>query len=124
MATEDKNAMTTELETTGQQNGDVYENAFSSVPESQRKALLSLTAVLAGYPIALSNFVIGGAVGVGLTFDKALLALLVGNGMLIAIVILTGLMAYETGLSTSFLSRRAFGKNGSSVFSLLLAFLQ
>ena len=71
---------------------------------------MSLTAVLAGHPIALSNFVIGGAVGVGLTFDKALLALLVGNGMLIAIVILTGLMAYETGLSTSFLSRRAFGK--------------
>lgn len=103
-----------------EQSSDVYENAFSSVPESKRKALLSLTAVLAGYPIALSNFVIGGAVGVGMTFNKALLALAIGNGILIAIVIITGLMAYETGLSTAFLSRRAFGKNGSSVFSLLL----
>lgn len=103
-----------------EQSSDVYENAFSSVPESKRKALLSLTAVLAGYPIALSNFVIGGAVGVGMTFNKALLSLAVGNGILIAIVIITGLMAYETGLSTAFLSRRAFGKNGSSVFSLLL----
>lgn len=113
--------MQKEVRRVEQQNGDIYESAFSSVPESQRKTLLSLTAVLAGYPIALSNFVIGGAAGVGLTFSKALSALLVGNGILIAIVIITGLMAYETGLSTSFLSRRAFGKNGSSVFSLLLA---
>ncbi|AEE90607.1 Permease for cytosine/purines uracil thiamine allantoin [Tepidanaerobacter acetatoxydans Re1] len=104
-----------------EQNTDIYESAFAPVPESQRKTLLSLTAVLAGYPIALSNFVIGGAAGVGLTFDKALLALFIGNGILIAIVIITGLMAYETGLSTAFLSRRAFGKNGSSIFSLLLA---
>lgn len=100
---------------------DAYENAFSSVPDSKRKSLLSLTFVLAGYPIALSNFVIGGAVGVGLTFPKALLALFIGNGVLIGIVLATGFMAYKTGLSTSFLSRRAFGKNGSSIFSALLA---
>ena len=37
MATEAKNAMTTELETTGQQNGDVYENAFSSVLNPSEK---------------------------------------------------------------------------------------
>lgn len=98
-----------------------FENAFSAVPDSQRKSLLSLTVVLAGYPIALSNFVIGGAVGVGMTFSKALLTLLVGNGVLMAIVLATGYMAYKTGLSTSFLSRRAFGKKGSSIFSILLA---
>lgn len=100
---------------------DVYEHVFEAVPDSKRKSLISLIFVLAGYPIALSNFVIGGAVGVGLTLSNAILALVVGNGILITIVILTGLMAYKTGLSTSFLSRRAFGKSGSHIFSILLA---
>lgn len=97
------------------------ENAFNPVPDSERKSLISLTFVLAGYPIALSNFVIGGAVGVGMTFPKAVMTLLVGNGVLMAIVLATGYMAFKTGLSTSFLSRRAFGKRGSSIFSILLA---
>ncbi|KKM10391.1 thiamine permease [Clostridiales bacterium PH28_bin88] len=100
---------------------DVYEHVFDKVPEDKRKSLLSLTIVLAGYPIALSNFVIGGAVGVGLSITKAIIALLVGNAVLISIVVLTGLLAYRTGLSTAFLSRRAFGKIGSQIFSVLLA---
>ncbi|WP_352419321.1 cytosine permease [Proteiniborus sp.] len=103
-------------------NSNALENAFNSVPDSERKSLLSLTVVLAGYPIALSNFVIGGAVGVGMTFSKATTTLLVGNAILIAIVLATGYMAFKTGLSTSFLSRRVFGKKGSTIFSLLLAF--
>ena len=104
-----------------QNQNDAFENAFEAVPESKKKSLLSLTFVLAGYPIALSNFVIGGAVGVGMTFSNAIIALVIGNAVLMAIVIGTGLMAYKTGLSTAFLSRRVFGKSGSSIFSLLLA---
>ncbi len=100
---------------------DVYENAFSAVPEAKKKSLISLIFVLAGYPIALSNFVIGGKVGAGLTFSKAALALLVGNGVLMSIVLLTGILAYKTGMSTAFMSRRAFGKSGSNIFSILLA---
>jgi cytosine permease len=99
---------------------EAYEYAFEKVPAHKRKRLLSLTVVLAGYPIALSNFVIGGAVGVGLSFSKTILALLVGNAMLIAVVILTGILSYKTGLSTTFLSRRAFGKSGSYIFSFLI----
>ncbi len=103
-------------------NSNALENAFNSVPDSERKSLISLTVVLAGYPIALSNFVIGGAVGVGMTFSKAVTTLLVANAILIAIVLATGYMAFKNGLSTSFLSRRVFGKKGSTIFSLLLAF--
>ncbi|HHX37356.1 MAG TPA: thiamine permease [Clostridiaceae bacterium] len=102
------------------EQGGAYEHAFSSVPESARKSLLSLTVVLAGYPIALSNFVIGGSVGVHMNFSEAVTALIVGNLVLIAVVIITGLAAFKTGLSTSFLSRHAFGKKGSAVFSGLL----
>lgn len=102
-------------------NSKALENAFNSVPESERKSLISLTVVLAGYPIALSNFVVGGAIGVGMTFKNALITLLVANAILIGVVLATGYMAYKTGLSTSFLSRRVFGKKGSTVFSILLA---
>ncbi|MGL6200498.1 MAG: purine-cytosine permease family protein [Lachnospiraceae bacterium] len=106
---------------TGAPDDQSVEYVFSSVPQDKRKKLLSLTVVLAGYPIALSNFVIGGKVGVGLTFPNAVLALLLGNVILITIVIITGLFAFKTGLSTSFLSRRVFGYSGSSIFSILLA---
>ncbi|MFZ7102779.1 MAG: cytosine permease [Peptococcaceae bacterium] len=63
----------------------------------------------------------GEAVGVGLTFQKAALALIIGNAVLISIVILTGLLAYKNGLSTAFLSRKVFGKSSSNIFSILLA---
>lgn len=102
-------------------NEENVEYAYDVVPDNKRKSLISLIFVLAGYPIALSNFVIGGKVGVGLTFSDALLALTVGNLILISIVVLTGIAAYKTGLSTSMLSKRAFGKSGSYIFSCLLA---
>lgn len=106
-----------ETESTNNQNID--KSAYM-VQDSERKNLFSLTMVLAGYPIALSNFVIGGAVGVGMTFWDAIKTLIVGNAVLIAIATLTGMKAFETGYSTSFLSRRSFGRHGSSVFSFLL----
>lgn len=102
-------------------NDQSSEYVYSAVPQDKRKKLLSLTVVLAGYPIALSNFVIGGRVGVGLSFTDAMISFLLGNVILIAIVIITGLFAFQTGLSTSVLSRRVFGSNGSNVFSILLA---
>src|SRR5690625_7962145 len=89
-----------------------FEYAFEEVPKDKRRSLLSLTIVLSGYPIALSNFVVGGAVGVGLSFKEAIVALLFGNSLLIALVIITGMLAYRTGLSTAFLAKRAFGKIG------------
>jgi cytosine permease len=102
-------------------NEEAYEYAFEKVPENKRKSLLNLVFVLAGYPIALTNFFIGGSIGAGLPFPQAVLALLLGNAVLIAIVILTGTVAFRTGLSTTFLSKRAFGKSGSYIFSFLVA---
>lgn len=97
-----------------------FEYAFEKVPDSKRKNLLSLTIVLAGFPIALSNFIIGGMVASQLPFLKAMLALAVGNFILMAVVIFMGILASRTGLSSTFLSREAFGKAGSFIFSILL----
>lgn len=98
-----------------------YEYAFEPIPEKKKKGGLSLFVVLAGYPIALSNFVTGAAIGINMTFKDAMIAILAADAFLIFIAVMTGLISYETGLSTSFLSRTAFGKKGSSIFSILLA---
>lgn len=97
-----------------------FEFAFESVPMEKRKSGLSLFLVLAGYPIAVSNFVTGAAIGYRMTFIDALAAIAVGDAFLIFIAVSTGLISFQTGLSTSFLSRMAFGKKGSTIFSLLL----
>ncbi|MEL7623041.1 MAG: cytosine permease [Clostridiales bacterium] len=103
------------------QEEGAYEYAFEAVPEDKKKGGLSLFMVLAGYPIALSNFVTGAAIGIKMSFAQAMTAILAADAFLIFVAVCTGLISYETGLSTSFLSRTAFGKKGSSIFSILLA---
>jgi cytosine permease len=117
-----------ETNTVSHNNGKVtqkadaaYEYAFESVPMEKRKGGVSLFLVLAGYPIALSNFVTGAAIGIKMTFPQAMVAILAADAFLIFIAVITGLISYETGLSTAFLSRTAFGRKGSSIFSALLA---
>ena len=100
--------------------GGEYEYAFEAVPESQRQSGISLFMVLAGYPIAVSNFVTGAAIGYRMTFINALIAMLTADAFLIFIAVGTGLVAYKTGFSASFLSRIAFGRRGSTIFSALL----
>lgn len=97
-----------------------FEYAFEEVPKDKRKRLSELTVVLAGFPIALSNFVIGGLVASQLPFFKAMAALAVGNIILMLVVVFLGLIATRKGLSSTFLSREAFGKRGSIIFSILL----
>lgn len=99
-----------------------FEYAFEVVPKNKRKRLLGLTIVLAGFPIALSNFIIGGLVASGLTFPMAMLALAVGNIVLMSVVISMGLIASREGRAVTYLSRMSFGKAGSYVFSILLFF--
>lgn len=97
-----------------------YEYAFEKVPEDKRKSGASIFVVLAGYAISLSNFVLGTTIGSKMPFKDAILASLWGNLFLIIVAILLGLLAFSTGLSTSFLSRKAFGRRGSAIFSVLL----
>lgn len=97
-----------------------YEFAFDPVPDSKRKSGFSLFMVLAGYPIAVSNFVTGAAIGYRMSFGDALVSILAADAFLIFIALSTGIVSFETGLSTSFLSRTVFGRKGSSIFSFLL----
>ncbi|WP_130858967.1 purine-cytosine permease family protein [Gracilibacillus phocaeensis] len=101
-------------------NTNSLEYAYEPVPKDKRMKLPALILVLAGYPIALSNFVIGGLIGINSTYIDAITAILIGNSMLIAIVILMGILACKYGIASSFLARRAFGQKGSLIFSMLI----
>lgn len=108
------------LESTMGSSQEQYEYAFEPVPADKRKSGWSLFLVLAGYPIAVSNFVTGAAIGYQMSFLEALFSIVVGDAFLIMIAVSTGLISFKTGWSTSFLSRVVFGKRGSSLFSFLL----
>ncbi len=115
MSSETKNQQTTPAA------DEAYEYAFEKVPESQRKKGSSIFVILAGYTISLSNFVTGAKVGSQMAFSDAVLSCLVGNLFLAVIAMLLGAVAFRTGLSTAFLSRKALGSRASSIFSIILA---
>ena len=107
----------------GRQNsGSEIEYAFGKVPMSARKSLSTILVILMGYTISLSNFVTGATVGSKMAFGPAVIACLVGNGILVLVATILGVMAARTGLTTSVLARKSLGKRSSAILSLLLAF--
>ncbi|MEG1857832.1 MAG: cytosine permease [Pseudoflavonifractor sp.] len=113
--------MSTEPKTTAApEKENAYEYAFEQVPMDKRKKPGSIFVILAGYAISLSNFVTGTTVGSKMAFGDAVLACLVGNLFLIVIAVLLGVIAFKTGLSTAFLSRKALGIRASAIFSVIL----
>jgi len=100
---------------------DAYEYAFEPVPLDKRKSTASIFIVLSGYTISLSNFVMGSSIGFKMSFLDAIWACFIANLFLGSVAVLLGVLAFKTGLSTSMLSRKAFGSRASSIFSILLA---
>ena len=104
-----------------QENGSELEHVFETVPDSARKSVGSILVILTGYTISLSNFVTGATVGFKMPFKEAVAACAVGNLMLIIVATFLGIIACQTGLSTSVLSRKSLGARSSSILSFLLA---
>ncbi len=96
--------------------------SLKPVPLEERKSWLDITMVWVGVAIVLSALLRGMMVGMGLgDVGSVLAAYLLGEGLLIGMMTLTGFMGARTGLSTALLARRAFGGRGSLVISLCLA---
>ena len=94
--------------------------SVSIVPESQRKSLVNNAAVWYGFTVSISAFLTGGTLGDGLTASRGILAVLIGNAVLIVIACLLGIIGQRTGLTTASLGRIVFGKTGSIISSLVL----
>ncbi len=95
--------------------------ALRPVPPDKRKPWLDIAMVWIGVAIVLSALLRGMMVGMGLgDLKSVVLAYLLGEGLLIGMMTLTGLMGARTGLTTALLARNAFGERGSLLISFCL----
>jgi cytosine permease len=99
--------------------------ALEPVPESARRGLISMSAVMLGFTFFAASMWTGGALGIGFDFfPNLLIVVLFGNLILGVYGAFLGYAAAKTNLSTHILARYAFGVNGSKLPSFMLAFTQ
>ena len=100
------------------------EYEFAPVAPHARRGFGTLLFVMLGFTFFSASMYAGANLGNGLRAPQFLLAVLAGNLLL---GLYTGLLAHiaaHTGLSTHLLARRAFGKQGAILPSLLLGVTQ
>lgn len=99
---------------------DTY--VFSRVPNDARVSFIDVTLVRMGMTAILSQFMLGAALGAGMTFWEAMLASCLGSFLLEFVSFGIGFAGMKEGLSTSLLSRWCgFGRTGSLIVSLAIA---
>ena len=100
--------------------GDDY--SLSRVPMSARHSLWSITIIRVGALATITQFILGAALGYGMTFWQAFWATMLGSVILQVISFLLGYAGAREGLSTSLLSRyTGFGRYGSSIIGAVIA---
>ncbi|PLR76713.1 cytosine permease [Bacillus sp. V3-13] len=100
--------------------GDDY--SLSRVPQSARLPMWDIMLVRVGALATLSQFMLGAALGYGMTFWQAFWAMFFGSVILQVISFLIGYAGAKEGLSTSLLSRwTGFGRYGSSIIGTVIA---
>lgn len=101
-------------------HGDDY--ALTRVPASARYHWFSVCVQRFGQLSCLSQFMLGAALGFGMTFTDAILAVVLGAVILELVGILTGIIGQREGLSTSVIARwTGFGRWGSGLIGIVVA---
>jgi cytosine permease len=91
------------------------------VPASHRKSTVSVAAVWFGFPMILTCAVFGGVITALLGFQRGVLAIVLGNVVLMLYVGALSYLAGESGLSFALVASRVFGRYGYTVASGFLA---
>lgn len=102
--------------------GEKYDDyALSRVPKSKRKHWFGIAVMRFGQISALSQFLLGAALGFGMDFWSAFWALTLGAIILEIVSIFVGIAGMKEGLSTTLLVRwTGFGKWGAILISLII----
>lgn len=90
------------------------------VPQSLRKPWYSLSAVWIAVGIDLSSMLLGSELGGNLSFQQAILSVLVGSLILAVISAICAYVGASTNLSTAMMTRYIFGEYGSRLVSVVL----
>ncbi|MER5394347.1 cytosine permease [Saccharopolyspora sp. NPDC002686] len=100
----------------------VDDYALTRVPDHARYSWWSVAVQRFGQISALTQFLLGAALGFGMSFWDAFLALTLGAVILEVVAIFVGIMGAREGLSTSMLARwTGFGRAGSALIGLAIA---
>ena len=97
---------------------------YSNVPQDSRKGFWSMLVVMLGFTFFSASMWAGAGLGVGMTFDGFLGAVMLGN---LILGCYTGTLAYiagRTGDSIHILAKYSFGQKGSYLPSFLLGITQ
>lgn len=95
--------------------------AISAVPLDKRKSTFNISITSCAWIISLSTIFTGGALVGGLSFREAVLAAVFGMLILAVLGFFQGYMGAKYGVSTTMLTRQAFGRYGANIFGILLA---
>ena len=93
------------------------------VPRSHRKSLRTVAAVWFGFPMILTCAVFGGVLAAMLGFQRALLAIVLGNLVLFAYVGALSYFAGQRGVNFALQASRVFGRLGHLLVAGFLATL-
>lgn len=100
----------------------VDDYALKPVKESEKRGVLQLSLVTAGYCMATSGLFTGAAIAAGLSLWDAIIATLIGSSILTICAGLIGAAGAKHGVSTVLLARHAFGRSGAKIIGALWAF--
>lgn len=96
--------------------------ALKPVPEDKRKGWLSTFIVWVCFNVVIGDMATGIALGANMDFKSALLALTIGDLILLVVMSLTAYVGAKTGLASMPLFRFTTGKVGTYIASLIIAF--
>lgn len=91
------------------------------VPPAHRKSTVSVAAVWFGFPMILTCAVFGGLITAFLGFQQGLLAIILGNLVLMLYVGALSYLSGESGLNFALVASRVFGRYGYIIASGFLA---
>jgi cytosine permease len=91
------------------------------VPAGHRRPWASVAAVWFGFPMILTNAVFGGVIVYGLGFTQGLIAILLGNLVLLGYVGALSHLAGSTGRNFAIVAKSTFGQRGYVIASGFLS---
>ena len=102
------------------EQGKLQDYAITPVPLEERKGLFDMSVVFGGLSLSVTAWLIGGTIGSGMPLGLGILAILLGNLFLGVYAGLFSMIGMKQGLSTTMISRIAFGKYGQMISSTVM----
>jgi cytosine permease len=101
--------------------GDEYEH--KPVPLNARRSLFSMILVWAGFPMIITGAMTGSLLVLGMGFKNALIAMIIGNLVMLGYVGALGQLGVRTGSNFALIASKVFGEKGYILASGLLSTL-